>query len=147
LVKPGAGFIWNVLTAARRHELVSVERRQVQPHLECPCPRLPAADAPCPCFPRFRYSTNAERGAVEHALRLVVKRTRVGYIYPANHNASAGNTTDPNIPAMGQRLRLKSTFAVPATWTKERKPFSNALKKYGGSSLTTATSFRIRLPG
>jgi hypothetical protein len=69
---------------------------------------------------------------VEHAVRLVVKRSRVGPIYPATHQASAGNTTNPNIPAMGQRIRLKASFVIPASWTIEEKAVCLALKKYGG---------------
>ena len=69
---------------------------------------------------------------VEHAVRLVVYRTRVGPIYPATHQASAGNTTNPNIPAMGQRIRLKAAFGIPATWTKQEQAVLRGLKKYGG---------------
>jgi len=68
---------------------------------------------------------------VEHALRLVVKRTRVGPIYPAIHQASVGNTTDPDIPAMGQRLRLAAGYAIPANFTTQEKAVLLALKKYG----------------
>jgi hypothetical protein len=32
---------------------------------------------------------------------------------------------------MGQRLRLKSSFVIPANWTKEEKAVVLALKKYG----------------
>src|SRR3954453_1066046 len=54
-----------------------------------------------------RYD-ECERGMVEHALRLVVKRTRKEYIYPATHFASSLPATSANYPAMGQRLRLKT---------------------------------------
>jgi len=83
-------------------------------------------------FPALVRYDECERGMVEHAVRLVVYRTRVGPIYPATHQASVGNTTDPNIPAMGQRLRLKAGFVIPATWTKEEKAVCLGLKKYGG---------------
>jgi len=69
---------------------------------------------------------------VEHAVRLVVARTRLGPIYPATHNASVGNLTNPNIPAMGQRIRLKAGFVIPPTWTIEEKAVCLGLKKYGG---------------
>jgi hypothetical protein len=69
------------------------------------------------------------RGMVEHAIRLVVARTRRAYIYPATHYAST--STNPNQPAMGQRFRLKSSFVIPASWTKEEKAILLALKKYG----------------
>ena len=69
------------------------------------------------------------RGMVEHAVRLVVARTRRTYIYPATHFAST--LTDTNEPAMGQRLRLKSTFVIPDTWSIYEKAVARALKKYG----------------
>jgi hypothetical protein len=84
-----------------------------------------------PMFPALVRYDECMRGMVEHALRLVVKRTRVGPIYPATHSASVGHTTDPNIPAMGQRLRLKAAFAVLQGWTVQEKAVILALKKYG----------------
>jgi hypothetical protein len=75
-----------------------------------------------------RYD-ECERGMVEHAMRLIVKRTRRAYIYPATHAASTTNLVD--LPAMGQRLRLKSSFAIPSTWTKEEKAILKGLQKYG----------------
>ena len=85
-----------------------------------------------PMFPAIVRYDECERGMVEHALRLAVYRTRVGPIYPATHQASVGNTTNPNIPAMGQRIRLKASFVIPSTWTKEETAVCLALKKYGG---------------
>jgi len=70
-----------------------------------------------------------ERGMVEHAIRLIVARTRRTYIYPATHYAST--STNPNHPAMGQRFRLKSSFVIPDTWTKQEKAVLRALKNYG----------------
>ena len=70
-----------------------------------------------------------ERGMVEHAIRLVVARTRRTYIYPATHYAST--STNANQPAMGQRFRLNSFFVIPANWTKQEKAILLALKKYG----------------
>jgi len=85
-----------------------------------------------PMFPAVVRYDECERGMVEHAVRLVVYRTRVGPIYPATHQASAGNTTNPNIPAMGQRLRLKASFVIPGSWTMEEKAVCLGLMKYGG---------------
>lgn len=82
-----------------------------------------------------------ERGEIEHALRMIVKHTRREYIYPATHHASSPSTTNPNVPAMGQRLRLKAGFVVPATWTKQEKAIATALKKYGGLIADNSSSF------
>jgi hypothetical protein len=75
-----------------------------------------------------RYD-ECERGTVEHAIRLIVARTRRAYIYPATHYAST--STNPNQPAMGQRFRLKSSFVIPDNWTTQEKAILRALKKYG----------------
>jgi len=82
-----------------------------------------------------------ERGVIEHALRMIVKHTRKEYIYPATHSASSPVTTNQNIPAMGQRLRLKANFTVPANWTKQEKAIAAALKKYGGLIADNSSSF------
>jgi hypothetical protein len=42
---------------------------------------------------------------------------------------------------MGQRLRLKAGFAVPANWTKQEKAIVAALKKYGGLIADNSSSF------
>ena len=82
-----------------------------------------------------------ERGVIEHALRMIVKHTRKEYIYPATHSASSPSTTNQNIPAMGQRLRLKANFSVPASWTRQEKAIAGALKKYGGLIADNSSSF------
>lgn len=72
-----------------------------------------------------------ERGMVEHALRLVVRTTRHEYVYPATHRAGATPASNTNAPAMGQRLRLKSSFNIPTNWSTAEKAVLRALKKYG----------------
>jgi hypothetical protein len=89
-----------------------------------------------------RYD-ECERGMVEHALRLVVKRTRKEYIYPANHSASSIPATSTNYPAMGQRLRLKTGFAIPSGWTIEEKAVLLALKKYGAIVADNGNFFSV----
>jgi hypothetical protein len=89
-----------------------------------------------------RYD-ECERGMVEHALRLVVKRTRKEYIYPATHYASSIPASSTNYPAMGQRLRLKSGFAIPANWTIEEKAVLLALKKYGAIVADNGNFFSV----
>ena len=87
-----------------------------------------------------RYD-ECERGEIEHAVRMIVKHTRREYIYPATHHASSPSTTNVNIPAMGQRLRLKASFTAPASWTKQEKAIVAALKKYGGIIADNSSSF------
>src|SRR6266513_3043219 len=89
-----------------------------------------------------RYD-ECQRGMVEHALRLVVKRTRKEYIYPATHYASSIPATSTNYPAMGQRLRLKANFAIPGNWTTEEKAVLLALKKYGAIVADNGNFFSV----
>jgi hypothetical protein len=89
-----------------------------------------------------RYD-ECERGMVEHALRLVVKRSRKEYIYPATHFASSIPASSTNYPAMGQRLRLKPNFAIPANWTVEEKAILLALKKYGAIVADNGNFFSV----
>jgi hypothetical protein len=89
-----------------------------------------------------RYD-ECERGMVEHALRLVVKRSRQEYIYPATHYASSIPATSTNYPAMGERLRLKAGFAIPSNWTIEEKAVLLALKKYGAIVADNGNFFSV----
>jgi hypothetical protein len=98
-------------------------------------------------FPMFsalvRYD-EAERGMVEHACRLVVKRSLYNsYIYPATHYAAPASNTNVNLPAMGQRLRLKAAFVIPSGWTKEEKAVLLGLKKYGAMVADNGNFFSI----
>jgi hypothetical protein len=89
-----------------------------------------------------RYD-ECERGMVEHALRLVVKRSRKEYIYPATHYASSIPASSTTYPAMGQRLRLKAGFAIPSNWTIEEKAVLLALKKYGAIVADNGNFFSV----
>ncbi|HYJ04373.1 MAG TPA: hypothetical protein VEX43_04525 [Chthoniobacterales bacterium] len=84
-----------------------------------------------PMFPAIVRYDECQRGMVEHALRIVVARTRREYIYPATHYASSIPATSTSYPAMGQRVRLKAGFVIPDNWTIEEKAVLRALKKYG----------------
>src|SRR6185295_18220897 len=55
--------------------------------------------------------------------------------------ASSPATTNPNVPAMGQRFRLKAGFNVPLNWTSQEKAIAAALKKYGGMIADNSSSF------
>jgi len=81
---------------------------------------------------------------VEHACRLVVAKTRYNqYLYPATHYAAPANNTSTNLPAMGQRLRLKSAFVIPANFTTEEKAVVLGLKKYGAMVADNGGVFSI----
>ena len=75
-----------------------------------------------------RYDEVVEQGAIHHALRFTVRQTQRGYIHPATHFASS--TTDPNVPPMGLRMRMKASYSC-AAYTSEVQVICAALKKYG----------------
>jgi hypothetical protein len=135
MVKPGAGFIWETWQAklvSNAWQASNGAKFDLKTNTLRPAGWTSGDAAGLPMFPAIVRYDECERGMVEHAVRLVVKRSRLGPIYPATHAASAGNTSDPNIPAMGQRLRLKASFVIPPNWTKQEKAVCLALKKYGG---------------
>jgi hypothetical protein len=67
-------------------------------------------------------------GRIDHALRVTAPRTRRTYLYPARHFASDSN--DPDLPAMGQRLRLKASFDS-SRFPRQARAVLRALKRYG----------------
>jgi hypothetical protein len=81
-----------------------------------------------PIFPAVVRHDELKRGAVEHALRVTVTRTRRDYVYPATHYAS--RLTDENLPRMGERIRLKKDVDVSG-FSPEVQTILKALKKYG----------------
>jgi len=85
-----------------------------------------------PMFPALVRFDECERGMVEHAMRIVVKRSRYGTNnYPATHYAAPSTNTSANLPMMGQRVRLKSSYVINTNWTKQEKALLLGLKKYG----------------
>jgi hypothetical protein len=82
-----------------------------------------------PIFPGLaRADEVVENKRITHALRVTVPRSQKAYISPARHFASSDS--DPGLPPMGLRLRLKASFNT--------KPFHGqaliilkALKTYG----------------
>jgi hypothetical protein len=97
-----------------------------------------------PMFPALPRYDECERGMVEHACRIVVKRSRYNtHLYPATHYAAPATNTSVNLPAMGQRVRLKASFVIPANWLKEEKAVLLALKKYGAIVADNGSFFSI----
>jgi len=107
----GAGAVFNLRSSALRPE------------------GFTSADAAgLPIFPLLARYPEAHAGRIEHALRVTVPRTRRGYIYPATHFASS--SSDPNLPPMGLRLRLKASYSLSG-FSGESLVILRALKRYG----------------
>ena len=81
-----------------------------------------------PILPGLARYEDLKKGGIDHALRFTASRTRKAFIYPARHLASS--LTDPDLPAMGQRLRLKASFNVSG-FPKQARAVLVALKRYG----------------
>jgi hypothetical protein len=75
-----------------------------------------------------RYDEVVEQGAIQHALRFTTRRTRRAFVPPARHYAS--RLTDPNLPPMGMRVRLRAGFDV-GPFPSSVQVVLNALKTYG----------------
>lgn len=81
-----------------------------------------------PIFPAIIRYDEVERGMVEHAMRFTVRNTRRAYVYPATHFAS--RKTDPNLPRMGERFRLRADYDIDG-FSPHAQAILKGLKKYG----------------
>jgi hypothetical protein len=81
-----------------------------------------------PLLPGLVRRDEVLAGRIDHALRFTVSRTQRGYISPATHQAGA--STDPNLPPMGARFRLKASFDL-TPYHGASRVILQALKTYG----------------
>ena len=107
----GSGAIWNLRSNRMR-----------------PAGHTSADAAGLPILPGLARYYEVRRGVINHALRVTAPETRAEYIYPARHEASDSN--DPNLPAMGQRFRLKSGYDISG-FPRQARVILKALKRYG----------------
>ena len=107
-----------------------------------------------PIYPLLIRFKEFAAGAINHALRVTVSHSRSFGNYaglttpggtnppadwPARHRADH-TTVDPNVPAMGQRLRLKASFDDSGLSAPTRI-ITAALKKYGFIVADAGSSF------
>ena len=117
----------------RRRRLARRLGRDLEPALEPRCARragrrpTPPACRSCPGWPA---TTRSRAGAIRHALRFTVPRTRTAYISPARHYASSserpGAAADG--PARAAQAQRSTIARLPA---RRRGSCSTALKRYG----------------
>ena len=81
-----------------------------------------------PIFAGLVRYDEVRSGRIDHALRVTVPRTQTGFIHPATHYASS--SSDPSLPPMGLRLRLKAGYDI-SHFTGEARVVAQALKTYG----------------
>lgn len=107
----GSGAIWNLRSNKLR-----------------PAGWTSADAAGLPMLPGLARYDEVARGHIDHALRFTVENTRRAYIYPARHFAS--NQTDPNLPPMGLRVRLRANVDISG-YPRPVRVILTALKRYG----------------
>jgi hypothetical protein len=109
--RAGSGAIWNLRSNDLRPE------------------GWTSADAAgLPILPGLARYDEVASGQIRHALRFTVSQTRRAYVWPARHYAS--DLTDPSLPPMGLRLRLKASYDTSGFPTQARVVL-RALKEYG----------------
>jgi hypothetical protein len=109
--RAGSGAVWNLRSNALR-----------------PAGWTSADAAGLPIFPGLARYDEVGRGVIDHALRFTAPSTRRAYVYPARHYAS--DSTDPSLPPMGLRVRLKASFDVSG-FPRQARIVLTALKRYG----------------
>jgi hypothetical protein len=87
-----------------------------------------ADGAGLPILPGLARYDEVARGRIDHALRFTAEETRRAFIYPARHHAS--ELTDPNLPPMGLRVRLRAGFRTDG-FPRQARVVLEALKRYG----------------
>src|ERR1044072_9511096 len=76
----------------------------------------------------LHYGAGFGRKEITHALRFTASRTRRAYVSPARHFASSN--TDPNLPPMGMRVRMKASFDISG-YSPAMQVILRALKRHG----------------
>jgi hypothetical protein len=81
-----------------------------------------------PVFPGLVRYDEVAAGEITHALRFTAPRTRNAYVWPARHAAS--RRSDPGLPPMGQRFRLKASVEISG-FSPANQVILRALQTYG----------------
>lgn len=81
-----------------------------------------------PILPGLVRYEEIAAGVIPHALRFTAELTQEAYVWPARHQAGA--TTDPDVPPMGQRFRLKADVDLSG-FSPTNQIILQALKTYG----------------
>ena len=147
MVAPTSGFIWETWLTHRTNtnwEASNGAKFDLKSNALRPAGWTSGDAAGLPMFPALPRFDECERGMIEHACRIVVKRSCYrNQIYPATHFAAPSTNTSVDLPAMGQRVRLKSGFIIQDSWTKQEKAILRGLKKYGALVADNGNFFSI----
>jgi hypothetical protein len=81
-----------------------------------------------PILPGLARWGEVAQGRIDHALRFTASQTRRAYVWPARHYASS--STNPALPPMGLRVRLKAGYDISG-FPPQSRVILQALKEYG----------------
>jgi hypothetical protein len=81
-----------------------------------------------PIFAGLLRVEEVAAGSVQHAIRFTAQRTDRSFIWPARHQAGAAS--DPALPPMGARFRLRAGFDV-ARYSPATRVVLTAMQSYG----------------
>ena len=109
--KAGSGAVWSLNSDALR-----------------PSTWTSADAAGLPILPGLVRYDEIVSGVINHALRFTVNSTQSAFLWPARHYASS--STNPNLPPMGLRLRLKANVDI-SSFSRTNQIILTALKRYG----------------
>ena len=93
-----------------------------------------------PIFPGLVTLEEVKSGEIDHAIRMTFDKTRRAYYPPATHYASDACRAD--LPAMGERLRLKAGYDI-SQMSGDARVIATALKEYGGIVADNGSNFYI----
>jgi hypothetical protein len=107
----GSGAIWNLRSNALR-----------------PAGWTSADAAGLPIMPGLLRYDEVQSGQITHAIRMTAAATDTSYLWPARHEA--GTASNPDLPPMGARFRLKASFAISG-YSPQAQVVLRAMQHYG----------------
>jgi hypothetical protein len=106
-----SGAIWNLNSNALR-----------------PAGWTSADAAGLPILPGLVRYDEVQSGAISHAIRMTAETTNTSYIWPARHEAGA--SSNPGLPPMGARFRLKADYNISG-YSAQAQVVLRAMQQYG----------------
>ncbi len=107
----GSGAIWNLNSNALR-----------------PAGWTSADAAGLPILPGLVRYDEVQSGVITHAIRMTAEATDTSYVWPARHEA--GTSSNPNLPPMGARFRLKASYDISG-YSPQAQVVLRAMQQYG----------------
>ena len=107
----GSGAIWNLDSNTLR-----------------PAGWTSAEAAGLPILPGLVRYDEVQSGVIAHAIRMTAEATDTSYVWPARHEA--GTSSNPDLPPMGARFRLKADYDISG-YSPQAQVVLRAMQQYG----------------